>query len=845
MQSRLILLFFIIFVSGCVVEQPETYEAYNYSSYSTSDKDAPLASISNCNQIEGREALKIINAEIKPSRTYPEDEINFIFELENKGNKPAENIRLSLNLDKEAQNFGAYTSGVGSGTNYIYDEPLSPKEKRYYSIPITAPACYGKSFKALLGVNYYYESASINNLEIIESNYYKELLKQDKVKLKKGESLCSSGPFNINIKTSLDQPIPSDKKFAIYLEVENNDRGTGYLKKLVFYIPKELEKVEDSFACDLPTPAYTTDFYNVYIIDYAPQPYEKTMLQPNGAKQFSCRFSYASLEQFKEKTLILQAKVVYDYYYQYEKSFSVAEAPKYERCTDSYKSRLNLYNKYYGTKNEIMQKIAQEVCSCQKSYYSFEDASTNPTCSSFDIYFIGCDGEALDLSQADTYKLGQSGWFSGGCNVDISNLEWFFNNEKISPLKISTNKNYHIRLKQASSKSADPYYSNEASVEGYVSEAGSNNCNLAEGNRCNEDNQCTKGYICTGAQFLGYNKCMQSFCTWSKAAGESCMNVDGSLQSCMCSSNYCDPATKACKDALNFKITITPAIVTEDFFKSGQKVLIKVEATSTVDTAKQYYMKVTQMNSPSQLFDLKTGTLIYYKINPSYQGHAVVDVVGYDKSNIMHSSTAYFIIDTLSPEMSGLEFIDTTVGGQVELKWNLNKEGDFKYYEVWLDKDRDGTYAENEFFDKTTLNFIQINNLENNVEYKAKVAAVDNNGNKKSQEVAVKATDKKKPDFVIIIEPYVNKIGETVNIKIVPEELIQNIEVKVTPFESSTSSTVECKMEFNFEAETPVLYKCPFNIQQGTAIGVATVDVRLKDAAGLESTKTAYFRVSN
>ncbi len=219
------------------------------------------------------QALEITKIEALPSTVMPLDTFDIMFELENKGTKPAENVKVGAKADSLADNCGRVGGKFcnpaciliddGAGGSKLDSSRLSelvdgcpanrdlgtiaPLEKRFESVGFAAPECPG-TYTASAAVFYDYVVDATLNLQMISRPYYQELLQNNKMKWITEMSTASAGPFKLTLRTDRDQPIPDTEadqnipqKFKIYLGLVNEHQGRASIKEhATLKIPKEL-----------------------------------------------------------------------------------------------------------------------------------------------------------------------------------------------------------------------------------------------------------------------------------------------------------------------------------------------------------------------------------------------------------------------------------------------------------------------------------------------------------------------------------------------------------------------------------------------------------------------------
>ena len=213
------------------------------------------------NQEGGTSALEITKIVVAPSTVMPEDEYSLNYNMENFGEYVAENVKIGAQLDPRAAKYGGYlcsdsscTKNNGMVINYVSIDDVHSGEQIVESFDLVAPDCAG-SFTTTAFVEYSYEAMATTNLELINRDYYNELLEHKLLKFKDQVSTSTAGPFKLTIRTQYAQPIPIKnndglpKPFKIYFSAINERSGQSYINDITIAIPKGL-KITDEESCD-------------------------------------------------------------------------------------------------------------------------------------------------------------------------------------------------------------------------------------------------------------------------------------------------------------------------------------------------------------------------------------------------------------------------------------------------------------------------------------------------------------------------------------------------------------------------------------------------------------------
>ncbi|MCK5474671.1 MAG: hypothetical protein KAI53_04645, partial [Candidatus Aenigmarchaeota archaeon] len=322
----------------------------------------------------GALALEITSVSAMPKTSMPNGEYSMMFEIKNLGENDATSVFVGARLDNRALIHGSYIidgDDGGDKISWLYRsvDNVHPGEQRFESFDIVAPTCAG-TFKTTAYVEYSYNAIAITNLEVINRDYYNDLLKHDKLQFKDQLSTSSAGPFKLTIRTQYPQPIPITKtdgtqnKFNIYFNAINEREGRAFIKDITFELPEGIIVPEESTDdCELEP---VVEGGNLYSIKETIKDGKNMCVGPNDMTSLKCVFAYdedvgGSFEQ--EKTLFLKTGI--DYTFTYKKSTTTtvkSNVVGFDTCSEiendensaSYETVLTAYENDLRTKNDAI-----------------------------------------------------------------------------------------------------------------------------------------------------------------------------------------------------------------------------------------------------------------------------------------------------------------------------------------------------------------------------------------------------------------------------------------------------------------------------------------------------------
>ncbi len=264
-------------------------------------------------------ALEITSVKVMPQTVMPEDEYTMMFELKNLGKNEATTVKVGARVDARALKHGSYIINSNLNDNktawmYLPVDDVYPQEQRFESFDIVAPNCAG-TFTTTAYVEYTYNAIATTNLELINREYYDELLKHNKLQFKDQISTSSAGPFKLTIRTQYPQPIPITKTagdinpFKIYFNAINERNGEAFINDITLELPEDLTINTDN--CDLEQKGET----NTYNITKTVWEDKSQCVGKNDMTSFSCEVKYDGANIEMEKTLFLTTAINYTFTY--------------------------------------------------------------------------------------------------------------------------------------------------------------------------------------------------------------------------------------------------------------------------------------------------------------------------------------------------------------------------------------------------------------------------------------------------------------------------------------------------------------------------------------------------
>lgn len=403
---------------------------------------------------ETSSALEITKIEPLPGTVMPKDTFDVIFEMENKGTKNAENVRIGAKADTLADACGKVQGKFCSldcvekaGGGFDTSQPFAgcdvsralgkvpPLDKRFESFSFQAPECPG-SYAVSAALAYTYAAEATLNLQMISRSYYEDLLQNKKLKLADELSVASAGPFKVTLRTDRQQPIPdkvaggadaASQKFKIYLGLVNEHVGTATLHNATLKIPKDFEsleyeidettgneKMEDGKKvrdenCDITLKKddkgnkISEGEYYVYTVNEpkdGPNADKPRILAQNEWRYYKCGFRLVKGSKVDQiQTFFLRAGI--NYTFEYTKSTTVSvravgSGKVLPKCEESAKaiSPISTAQPDPQTKDAILDELAKEIYNCYnkngRGLYAYD-----ADCKDYKIDIEGCTGASI------------------------------------------------------------------------------------------------------------------------------------------------------------------------------------------------------------------------------------------------------------------------------------------------------------------------------------------------------------------------------------------------------------------------------------------------------------------
>lgn len=345
-------------------------------------------------------ALEITSVKAMPTTSMPNGEYSMMFEIKNLGENDATNVFVGARLDERALTHGSYIiddTKEDEPTSWLYRsvDDVHPGEQRFESFDVVAPKCSG-TFKTTAYVEYSYNAIAITNLEVINRDYYDDLLKHNKLQFKDQLSTSSAGPFKLTIRTQYPQPIPITKadgttlnKFNIYFNAINEREGQAFIKSITFELPEGIIVPEGSGEdCELEPVVDENGITRYYITEDVKK--EKNMcVGPNDMTSLKCVFAYdkdegGAFEQ--EKTLFLKTAINYTFTYKKSTTTTVkSNVVGFETCSEIEKAESDISYETVLTVHETKLKTQSDaIFAAACNNYDPDNTPKTCTMDSFD-----------------------------------------------------------------------------------------------------------------------------------------------------------------------------------------------------------------------------------------------------------------------------------------------------------------------------------------------------------------------------------------------------------------------------------------------------------------------------
>ncbi len=364
-------------------------------------------------------ALEITSVKVMPQTVMPEDEYTMMFELKNLGKNEATTVKVGARVDARALKHGSYI--INSNLNddktawmYLPVDDVYPQEQRFESFDIVAPNCAG-TFTTTAYVEYSYNAIATTNLELINRDYYDELLRHNKLQFKDQLSTSSAGPFKLTIRTQYPQPIPITKTagevnpFKIYFNAINERDGDAYINNITVQLP---EGIEPTDSCDLVQLGDTDIHYiKKEVWDKKAQCVEK-----NDMTSFSCEVKYVNNDITTEKTLFLKTGLNYTFTYDKSTTNTVkSNVAGYLTCSEEEKIE-------WGDKEKISDsdvgKIKDDILAAKIETVLKDNNCVNPFVNGDDYQCSTTTGNAEAVVEAVARTCFET--WAGAANSEIS-----------------------------------------------------------------------------------------------------------------------------------------------------------------------------------------------------------------------------------------------------------------------------------------------------------------------------------------------------------------------------------------------------------------------------------------
>jgi len=204
---------------------------------------------------QSKKALEITAATMWPSSVNMGETANLAVEVENFGEKDAENAEIYVKVDKDDLghiSVRGYDDEEGKALRYIGDVLSGTTARHVFSVS-APPDCIG-TFKLVSGVEYDYEVIATGDIAVISKDRYEELRRQGKMKPTRHVTTSGGGPVSVNVQTDKDEPIPvrvggessgDDVQVQVVVLNHGSSTGTLWLTDVVVKLPKGFEIHED------------------------------------------------------------------------------------------------------------------------------------------------------------------------------------------------------------------------------------------------------------------------------------------------------------------------------------------------------------------------------------------------------------------------------------------------------------------------------------------------------------------------------------------------------------------------------------------------------------------------
>jgi len=371
----------------------------------------------------------------------PGQNFSIVFQIVNKGNKPALLQQLGVNMESKAGDAGfliADFKGERLGSTYAHTENVSrlifPGPGNVQSFDIVAPACgSNQTYKFGAFLNYRYDVSALLGVDLINPDYYQQLSAQQKLKfadpatnaclgIKEGEvcvrdgiSTSGAGPFKLTIRTTQQQPIqtqdlailPTGEKMylnqstEIWVGLVNEQKGGALVFDINVTIPDifVLDPGKRA-ACQLvhtPTASNPNLYKPRPIVDA--QRSKTFVLIPAERKEpefWKCGFLIdpGRIKSItRTSTTFITASVDYEYHINEEKTVKVATVAGQETCEQKQarlaQAQKNVFTMGLPTnKKDALGNLTEKICLC--SSYITANTEVPKECSSISINLPAC-----------------------------------------------------------------------------------------------------------------------------------------------------------------------------------------------------------------------------------------------------------------------------------------------------------------------------------------------------------------------------------------------------------------------------------------------------------------------